>query len=634
MTKKKWNMKYKKNKKNWNFIYMKSDRLLPPWPTMGEVMTEFKYHRKKYYVGGRHIHVPQKFMLVKYRLKKLTTISNLDTILEVLGVPTIYVMKYFSIKLGALIYTKKGTIIIHGFHERKKLHQLLKDFKREFVICPKCKVDGIDLIANEDVDKLQQICRECSYKRHLDGTNKLVRFILRHKKMKNTTPKPKERNLPKPKERNLPKPKEKNLPKPKERNLPKPKEKNLPKPKERNLPKPKERNLPKPKEKNLPKPKERNLPKPKERNLPKPKERNLAKISNPDEKMAVVLKLIDLAMYPAKLEKTISIEHTTLLKAGWSKLKCLNRKRYAKYKFMTKSEGINFSNENHKFVAKRKAKKISVTHKKPLGFSATKKKFMLKFLQKQKMLFEEREQINGSFARNLNLGKNKSTYILPNIKGKLFPKIRIENIPEYYANESIIDCIKDKNPWIENLVQNVDHFKMVANLKTKVKGTRHIVIKCSPKVRKNIKVRGDKLNVLGNCVMIYDTYHVIRCVKCQEFGHRTLDCTQKLICPKCGKEHQMKDCTAKKATCVYCHGRHITGSKSCQRYKEEEKKIKEATDHGEYEEERIGEYEEERIGVTDYAQEKPSIISKARRVDIEDLLKINTKYSKRTKKNK
>ncbi|XP_064108699.1 uncharacterized protein LOC135217034 isoform X3 [Macrobrachium nipponense] len=144
---------------------------------MQEVTTALKDYEK-----NSRVKVPRIFTEVKVTVRVQTCILNLDAVSRALGRPLIYIMKYFSYKLGTMIYKKKGRVIIHGLHGKKKLYQLLKDFSQKFVLCPICK-KMTALSANEVVDTLQKRCRECDYKGHLDSTDKLSRFIWRHKTM-------------------------------------------------------------------------------------------------------------------------------------------------------------------------------------------------------------------------------------------------------------------------------------------------------------------------------------------------------------------------------------------------------------------------------------------------------------------
>ena len=70
---------------------------------------------------------------------------------------------------------------------------------------------------------------------------------------------------------------------------------------------------------------------------------------------------------------------------------------------------------------------------------------------------------------------------------------------------------------------------------------------------------------------------VIRCFKCQAYGHISFFCRAKdSRCGKCcGEGHESKDCTAeiKKPACYHCKGSHYTGSKICPEFQKVEEKI-------------------------------------------------------------
>ncbi|XP_064108695.1 uncharacterized protein LOC135217034 isoform X1 [Macrobrachium nipponense] len=167
-------------------------------------------------------------------------------------------------------------------------------------------------------------------------------------------------------------------------------------------------------------------------------------------------------------------------------------------------------------------------------------------------------------------------------KRKLFPKILITRIPKNVKEGDIIENLKDKNPWLRYLIKNEDDFKLVATLKADTYGRPQYAIKCSPQIRRNIAACGDELNILGTFCKVYDKYHVLRCIKCQKFGHKHDLCRGELVCPKCGGEHWLRECISEVSTCLHCQGPHITGDRVCQKYKEEEASVKDRTDHGEH----------------------------------------------------
>ena len=77
---------------------------------------------------------------------------------------------------------------------------------------------------------------------------------------------------------------------------------------------------------------------------------------------------------------------------------------------------------------------------------------------------------------------------------------------------------------------------------------------------------------------------VIRCFKCQAYGHISKNCRAKqAICGKCCKVgHESQECEATLSNgpvCIHCKGSHFTGSKFCSEYKRVEDKIK-SMSHG------------------------------------------------------
>lgn len=54
-----------------------------------------------------------------------------------------------------------------------------------------------------------------------------------------------------------------------------------------------------------------------------------------------------------------------------------------------------------------------------------------------------------------------------------------------------------------------------------------------------------------------------RCLNCQKYGHRLLQCTAEPQCGKCASQHLTENCTSTKMECVLCGGPHPSAGREC-----------------------------------------------------------------------
>ncbi|KAJ3659809.1 hypothetical protein Zmor_011477 [Zophobas morio] len=80
----------------------------------------------------------------------------------------------------------------------------------------------------------------------------------------------------------------------------------------------------------------------------------------------------------------------------------------------------------------------------------------------------------------------------------------------------------------------------------------HTIIKARKKKQKKTNL-GHCLIGLDGC-NIYDAVDVLRCYKCNGFNRSVKTCKKTLSCPKCSKEHELKECKAQNDQwkCINC----------------------------------------------------------------------------------
>ena len=197
-----------------------------------------------------------------------------------------------------------------------------------------------------------------------------------------------------------------------------------------------------------------------------------------------------------------------------------------------------------------------------------------------------------SFAdeNRLEVAKNDLDKVKDNIKvtadkkDMLKPKIQICDVDD--NEDCIIETIKDKNQWICSLIDEEDDFKLIKKKKSRQENKAHVIIKCSPGIRKAIHQNDDRLyTTYGRC-KVYDSYMTYQCYRCQEFGHSANKCSKTQVCAKCSLDHKTRECTENTSKCKNCikkghdANNHKAFDSRCPVYMEEIARIKNKTDHG------------------------------------------------------
>ena len=252
-------------------------------------------------------------------------------------------------------------------------------------------------------------------------------------------------------------------------------------------------------------------------------------------------------------------------------------KRGHSYADMLKTKNVlvvKSSQENDKAVDKKKS--IMSDIKAPVdSIKSTKDGHLVVNFTNKKDLEDAKKQLESSRDKH---------EVTVNEKNKMKPKIKVVNVTK--DDDDVISSILGKSPWLANLMDNEDDFKLLKEFEAKERTMKHCIIRCSPKIRKAIHDRDDRLCMLYQTCKVYNTFPVFQCYKCQGFKHSAEKCTKSQCCAKCGGGHRLKDCVANNTKCINCanHGHSETNHKSfdpvCPCYQEEVSRIKNNTDYG------------------------------------------------------
>lgn len=108
-------------------------------------------------------------------------------------------------------------------------------------------------------------------------------------------------------------------------------------------------------------------------------------------------------------------------------------------------------------------------------------------------------------------------------------------------------------------------------------GYRNAIIEADARLSDKLLKRGRVLITYNRCrIQLYK--RVIRCFRCQRFGHTAISCRDESNCAKCAGQHETKDCKKETECCINCRESnrkddHRADSYDCNSFQEYRKKI-------------------------------------------------------------
>ena len=172
------------------------------------------------------------------------------------------------------------------------------------------------------------------------------------------------------------------------------------------------------------------------------------------------------------------------------------------------------------------------------------------------------------------------------------PTVHIVGLNKQYSKEEVESMLKRQNPGISALFESSttldeDKFIDVVAIQPLKKSPNlfKAIVRLSNVIRSIIAKQSDRayLGFQSTC-KVYDSIYVLRCYKCQEYGHHSKDCTKTSVCGFCSGNHETRSCNtsenSQSACCANCvkekksNTNHQAGDLQCAVYLEHQKRVK------------------------------------------------------------
>lgn len=128
------------------------------------------------------------------------------------------------------------------------------------------------------------------------------------------------------------------------------------------------------------------------------------------------------------------------------------------------------------------------------------------------------------------------------------PRLKILGVDEKLSECDLLSSLKDQN---ESL--NIQMFKVVASYVTERAGEKvyNYIVEVDPEAHAYM-MEMERVNIgWGRCRVI-ECYAIIRCFKCCQFGHKSMECQNEETCSKCAEKHATKECDSAIMCCANC----------------------------------------------------------------------------------
>ena len=147
--------------------------------------------------------------------------------------------------------------------------------------------------------------------------------------------------------------------------------------------------------------------------------------------------------------------------------------------------------------------------------------------------------------------KLADSYIIKEVKG-IYPRVKIVGITEKYSSEDLEEILDHVIRINSDIFDPNSVCKVLKFWPTKKKPDVYQAILQVDKISYDRLISSGGLFVGYDYCYTFDAVELNRCFNCNSLGHSSYVCTQKICCPRCSGDHNVKNCTAANLKCINC----------------------------------------------------------------------------------
>lgn len=133
--------------------------------------------------------------------------------------------------------------------------------------------------------------------------------------------------------------------------------------------------------------------------------------------------------------------------------------------------------------------------------------------------------------------------------GGVNPRIRIAGMSEKHDEENVKNFLIKSN---SHIFYDDSHIRIVKLSSHKKNANLYQAVLEVDKTSYSKAIKAGHLIIGYDSCVVFDALSVYRCFKCNEFHHSAIKCKNKLSCPICSEEHELKDCKSEIHKCSNC----------------------------------------------------------------------------------